>query len=594
MNTELKKVLVIDPVVDCEESFQATEIVYKSGVNKSIFKYTADSNSDQNWIWNNITPPSLTTCVLRTLRVQYTILVVNVITTASIATSPRFNAIGNGGAINAGGSENAFFGVVPRACPVASAATAIELRLNGSSTSTSNNDYACVYPHLASNEDKALWSSEFPMQKDDSALYTSPVASGPVTFDNRSPFAAYGSNVVIPSRASYVWALVDTVVSGTNTVNTYQLQITEQLMISPMVWGEMINKSMGLTNINNITLNIRLADVNRMISANVLDVSGTNNLYVSTTKSLSVVANGGTVACNANNEFVVPTLLIEYITQDPILSARQPQTVVYDYSQIQPFITPVGIYKNTTTTESAVTMQSLRLASIPAKFYFYGRPSKSALNTKLLLQTTPDTFLRIKNLSLNFNNRINLFATYSEVDLYNMSVKNGLKDSYNEWKYNTGSIVIVDVARDIGLEPDEDSGQANKYSTLQVTATLSASPLAYAAQTGNINYDFYTLVEQPGKCFITPSECQYVLTGPSSAEVLQLTSNLDNKVDHTELEGKSIGGGAFNKGKLFKSGLKHRSGGSMSNSMEKVNNLMHSVGLGVAGGSMAKKHSRVY
>ena len=40
MNTELRKKLVIDPVVDVEESYQAIEIVRKSGVNKSIYKYT--------------------------------------------------------------------------------------------------------------------------------------------------------------------------------------------------------------------------------------------------------------------------------------------------------------------------------------------------------------------------------------------------------------------------------------------------------------------------------------------------------------------------------------------------------------------------
>lgn len=179
-----------------------------------------------------------------------------------------------------------------------------------------------------------------------------------------------------------------------------------------------------------------------------------------------------------------------------------------------------------------------------------------------------------------------------------MSIKNGLQDTFADWKYNNGSVCVIDVSRDIGLEPDEDVGQANKYSTLQISATLSASPLAYAAQTQGLKYDFYILVEQPGKAFITASECQYILTGPSSAEVLQLTANLDEKIDHTDLEGKGVGGSVFGKvGKLFKSGLNAFKGVNpqkVASGVEAAQNLMKSVGLGVAGGAMKAKHSRVY
>jgi len=593
MNTNLNKVLVIDPVVDVEESYQASEVVYKSGVNKSIYKYTADSSSDQNWIWNNITPPSLTTVVKRDLRVQYTILVLNAWTTTG--NQPiAFNAVNNAGAPAVEGT-NTYFGCVPRVAPIGSSASAIELRLNGSSTSTSNNDYTCIYPHIIPNEDMARWSSEMPLQKDDSSTYYNPVDAGvPSNADNRSPFAPYGANPVIPTRASYVWQFLGTGTSGTQSYNYYQIQLTEQLMISPMLYGDLMDKSAGLSNLNNLILNIRFADLNRMISA---ILTSSNSLYVTCQNSLSVQLNGGQVTVNQAN-YQAPTLLVEYITQDPVLSARQPQTLAYDYSLIQPFISPCGNWTNTTADISNFTAQSLRLASIPSKLYIFARPSKSALNTAVLAQGTPDTFLRIKNLSINFNNRINLFATYSESDLYNMSLKNGLQDIFSEWKYNTGSVCIVDVSRDIGLEPDEDVGQANKYSTLQVTATLSASPLGYNVTNNTLAYDFYILVEQPGKCFINASECQYILTGPSSAEVLELTSNLDNKVSHIDLEGRGVGGSIFGKvGKLFKSGLSAFKGinpDHIAKGVELAQKGLSALGMGVAGGAMRGKHSRVY
>jgi len=591
MNTNLNKVLVIDPVVDVEESYQASEVVYKSGVNKSIYKYTADSNSDSNWIWNNITPPSLTTVVKRDLRVQYTILVLNAWTTTG--NQPiAFNAVNSAGAPAVEGT-NTYFGCVPRAAPIGAAASAIELRLNGSSTSTSNNDYTCVYPHIIPNEDMARWSSEMPLQKDSSTSYLTPVGNEQNAY-NRSPFASYGANPVIPTRASYVWQYLGTGTSGTQSYNYYQIQITEQLMISPMLYGELMDKSAGLSNINNLILNIRFADLNRMISA-ILTTS--NSLYVTCQNSLSVQLAGGQVTVT-QTQYQAPTLLIEYVTQDPVLSASQPQTLAYDYSLIQPFISACGNWTNTTADSVNFTAQSLRLASIPSKLYIFARPSKSALNTAALAQGTPDTFLRIKELKINFNNRVNLFATYSESDLFNMSVKNGLQDMFSEWKFNTGSVCIVDISRDIGLEPDEDVGQANKYSTLQVSATLSASPLAYNVTSNTLAYDFYILVEQPGKCFISSSECQYILTGPSSAEVLALTSNLDNKVASVDLEGRSVGGSIFGHvGKLFKSGLsalKNVNPEHIAKGVEMAQKGLSALGMGVAGGAMRGKHSRVY
>lgn len=596
MNTDLKKVLVIDPVVDVEESFKASEVVYKSGTNKSIFKYTADSASNQNWIFNNITPPSLQTVVKRDLRISYSMLVLNAWTTDG-GQPAVFNAVDANGAQLVIG-DNTQYQVVPRAAPVQSAASAVELRLNGSATSTSINDYVDIYPHILSNEDISKFSSEMPLQKDNSAKYGSLDEINAQTdyVIARSPFAPYGSNPLLPTRASYVWKRIQApTVVGTQTYAVYQLDIVEQLFISPMLWGSMMEKASGLSNLNNLILNIRFADLNRMISA---QLPATNSLYVSVEPTINVALSGG--AATGSGTGGSPTLLIEYITQDSILAARQPATLVYDYSLVQPFISPISEFNNVSQ-DKTDTAQSLRLASIPSKLYIFARPSKSALNTAALAQTTPSTFLRIKELKVSFNNRVNLFSTYTESDLYNMSVKNGLQDTFNDWKYNTGSVCIIDIARDVGLDESSDVGQANVYSTLQVTYTVSASPLAYANQTQALKYDFYILVDQPGKAFITASECQYILTGPSPAEVLALTANVDeNKVDHTELENQSVGGSVFGKvGKLFKSGINAFKGvnpDKVASGVKMAQDAMSSLGLGVAGGAVKVKgkHSRVY
>jgi hypothetical protein len=592
MNTDLQPVLVIDPVVDVEESYKASEVVYKSGVNKSIYKYTADSYSDQNWIWNNITPPSLNTVVKRDLRVSYSFLVLNTWTVAGNEPTV-FNAVNGAGVPTYAGNNN-YIGCVPRSAPVQSSASSIELRLNGSATSVSINDYACIYPHLMNLDEIAKISSEMPLEKDNSAVYNPANGVGPQNAfnDNRSPLAPYNSNPATATRGSFTCTQLYYNAGGATGYAVYQFDLTEQLFISPMVWSELMDKSAGLSNINNLILNIRFADLNRLVSASL---GATNALQLTFQKSIAVAGAPGGSVSGAN--FQTPTLLIEYITQDPILAAKQPQTLVYDYSLIQPFISLVSDFDSGTVDVPNFTAQSLRLASIPSKLYIFARPSKSALNTATLAQTIPDNFLRIKNLSINFNNRVNLLATYTESDLWSMSVKNGLQDSFNEWKYHTGSVCIVDIVRDLGLESDETDGQSNKYSTLQITATLSASPLAWAGQGTTLKYDFYILVEQPGKAFINASECQYILTGPSASEVLKLTSEMEPRVDHTEIEGKGVGGSVFGKvGKLLKSGVNMFKGINpehVAKGVEMAQGALKSLGLGVAGGAM-KKHSRVY
>ena len=70
---ELQKVLAIDPITNVEETYKMKEVVYKSNVNNSQFQYKADSYSDTNIIFNNITPPSLNTVLPRCLRLRYTL-----------------------------------------------------------------------------------------------------------------------------------------------------------------------------------------------------------------------------------------------------------------------------------------------------------------------------------------------------------------------------------------------------------------------------------------------------------------------------------------------------------------------------------------
>jgi len=595
---ELEKVLVIDPVTNVEETYKTKEVVYKSNVNTSLYRYQADSQSKSNVIFNNITPPSLNTIINRCLKIKYTLFVTvtNTANQTPYANGILANAVNGTGAvfdnIPVGQSiipaGDLFCNLTLSDSPLQNSSTAIELRINGSSTSISPNDYIQLYSHMASKDDLNMFSTTYPHQKDSMCLYTSNNGNA----NHRSPFALFNTNPDLQSRASTSWTLQSsTVATG---VDVYQVDVIEDLYLSPSVWGELAYKCAGYSNINNLTLNIRIQNLNRAVFCQA-NADHTYKANITAINVDFVNPTTGQVPSGRNAE-----LELTYITPDPVLSAKMPNVLAMDYDYIQSFTS------NTTQTfngagEIQLVLQSVRLPSIPKRIYVYAKPSKATLLSAVQYNNTvPDFFLPLKNIQVTFNNRINLLANQIPQTLYNISVSNGLKDSYYEWQYGGGSIMIIDVAKDLGLEADETAGQSNKYSTLQIQATFTNSNLLWQGVAGSpLNnasaYDYYILVESPGKAFVTPSDCQFVLTGPSSAEVLALTSSMDKVVDHSDLDGKQVGGGAFGIGKLFKSGLrmlKNVNPDQVASGVKAVQNAMGAMGMGVTGGAM--KHKRVY
>jgi hypothetical protein len=573
---ELEKVLVIDPVTNVEETYKTKEVVYKSNVNKSLYQYNADSFSNTNIIFNNITPPSLNTIIPRCLKIEYQLQVS--VTGNAAAPSVAPYAVDTDGYLDPVTNNN--YSLFLADSPLQASCTAIELRINGSSTSISPNDYIMLYSHMVDNEDLNGEMSTQPHQKDNSPYYQG-WASDVTASNAKSPFAPPLGNSAYQANGGRVFTKTQAAAAGNGWVDIYNITVQEDLYLSPSVWGRLSNMIAGYSNINNLTVNIRIQNLKRAVRCESRDTGA----YLTGVTAIAVALTQQ------------PKLNLTYITPDPVLAAKMPSVLAMDYSYIQPFIT-----SSQGTTIGEVNMNSIRLPSIPKRIFVYAKPAKSLFNTDAYNNTIPDIFLPITNIKITFNNRINLLANDNAFTLYQKSVANGLKDTFQDWQYYTGSVMIIDVAKDLGLEADESSGQANKYSTLQIRATFTNANLLLAGldtthplYNAN-NWDFYVLVESPGKAFVTPSDCQFVLTGPSSAEVLALTSSMDKVADHSDLESKQVGGGAFGLGKLFKSGLnlvKNINPEHVAQGVKAVQGAMGAMGLGVAGGAMGK-HKRVY
>ena len=509
MSVALDNVLVVQKKMDLDVVDNPKNAVYIGPTNQSLFIYPASSASSQNIIFNNICAPSLSTVMGRTLRVAMSVSVNTTYVTLT-GVGGQFNAIN--GTVGVAGASVAIVGngvngkatACLRASPLANIISSADVRLNGGSTSVALNQYSTIYPFLRSNEDIKRFGAEMPSQCDNGAVYENLSAT--------NPFNSVNGNSSVPSRGSFLATLNSTAVNGLNTLNTYIIEWTEELLISPFLTGHW-QDDVGLCNVNNLTISLRLDDLVNMFSC---------------------ITSGGIVSATING---IPNLLVEFNSQNSILAARTPQTAVYEYHQIQTYIRSVGTLTGSLTVNDAgtTTGDSIRLPCLPSKIYLFIAPT-----TKL--PHVPDHFVNITGVSINFNDKTGLLNSMNESSLYKMSAFNAGSMSgsaypnFNQYRFGCGSLIIIDVEKNLSVAESSQPGSQNQYSTFQATMRYSTKNLC-AVGSGALDYTFYQVIVSPGKAFVSASQCEFAVLGPSPSEVLALTGS-DNKVAEQDLEGK--------------------------------------------------------
>jgi hypothetical protein len=183
-----------------------------------------------------------------------------------------------------------------------------------------------------------------------------------------------------------------------------------------------------------------------------------------------------------------------------------------------------------------------------------------------------------------------------------MSVKNGLKMSWNEWRFSNGSLVIIDTVSDLGLKSDEAAGES-KYNQIKIDGNYSCTPLAYAGQTQAVKYDVMTVIITAGEAIVSPNQVKFETGGIDASQVLALSTMKDNVVASGLRKQLSPRGGSFlhNAGKYLHKGLKFLAENPehIKTGLQLAQHGLHHLGVGgaVAGGSTVagalRRHKRV-
>ena len=485
MESNFQTVLVEDPRLLVTD--QVKYAVVKGAQNITQAQFNANSAS-MSQILFNIAVPSENTIIDRRLLITST---VNFIITV--------NNVGEDEVIlNLGGSD-------ALGCfPLHSLFSTLSSTINNTTVSCNVADILQALLLMNEKDELYKWHGTTPSLPDSMYLtynnfnedYTTPDVGGYAMNNVLASFIEAPLDNKVTPRGSFpitVTNIVNTT-DGTSSTNMQQLfsapadgnyqvyctvTLTEPLLLSPFLFNDPVGSPQGFYGIQNFT-----------VQANI----GSPNKFWSTANpNLSV-------ALNPTNTFQNTKLIMTFLTPQPsqLLKSRN----VIPYYSLPRYISTAGgsstissmgpsSWSNTTTNLGSVpgikpstqTLQSssIQLSMIPDKLIIFVRPQLSTQTPQC-----SNAFLVINSINLQFNNSAGLLSSFSQYDLWRISVKNGSNQSWGDfcgWQmaYNQdgyfptptcGSLLILQFGEDIQLNDWLSCGSLGSFNVqFQINVT---------------------------------------------------------------------------------------------------------------------------
>jgi len=315
----------------------------------------------------------------------------------------------------------------PRSFPLANTTSTVDIKVNGTSFNTNLNEYFSVLNRTGMyardfNQEYSTTPSALDLSQEYGDLFET--ARNPLsTYENSSPFyqgRSSGYSTTDQTAALYV-------VSNTHTAATVKIHSNEPVFLSPFYPSRT-----GFAGISTLTGTWTFSDLKRVWSHDNTSGNGGNitSLVVHITKF------------QVNCRYVTPKDL-----------SVIPKQICWPYHEFL-------IAATTPLTETGALQQNvvLSLAAInlnahPQRIVFVAREQDTDYLGGDLNYTKTDTYARINNISINYGNNQGKLSSASPRDLYNMYTRNSNGSmSWAEWYSEVGSIVVVDIGKDIGLD----------------------------------------------------------------------------------------------------------------------------------------------
>ena len=475
MSNEIQTFLVTDNRISGITD-QITVAVTAGPSSSSIQKYKQSSNSSSN-IAFSVKVPSENTLCNRAIRVE-TILHATITFTEALTVAQPLN-------------------IVPSSFPMNSGLFSSSARVNNSLVSVASGDvlevlkkqyhqsYLTKHCQMTPNFVDTNFGNIDDAAEDTSSSYMSGVrfaAADSATCgraNSNISYIVYSSGGAVLGNSS---AGVYTLAPG-DSLNAYvdvSMKVTEPILFLPGF--ELDGESPAFLGLSSIDVNLQINDCKNCI---YLGLTGNNKV-----KKYEI--RKGTKKNLTSNFFDEQSFLVmNYISMHASDYSKISSKNVIPYNE---YTYNKSLYTRTSDAigssgSFSVLGSQQSLTQIPNLIYI----TVAAPWSDRPLGVSNSLFFPIGSISLSFNNRVNLLSEMSPEDLYTMSRRNGSTQSYMEFMGFTrnsngdrllslGSIIIINVSRDLSLDDYLSAGSLGSFS-LQITANCNNYEVAVPGKT---------------------------------------------------------------------------------------------------------------
>jgi hypothetical protein len=409
----------------------------------------------------------------------------------------------------------------PRSFPLGRITENATITINGTSISCAYSDVLdAILRYNCDGELEKYDLSGTPTMLDNFQNYTLGVGSV------RNPLNNYANSGDKTGRGSFVFDVLNNPVGdGNPKTAVVKFTVVEPLILSPMSYSSQ-HLEHALIGVNNMAVQLNFSNLQRIWSQ---ALQGTENIT-----NISIGIGAGITE--------QPELLINYLNTPLVDEASIPKEVVYDYYNIETYQNDQNVNIPAGGSQT-FTNNSIQLSVVPRSIWIYCAVPRGSKT-----YTDADAYFRINSISLQYLNVSGQLSSATRNDLYNLSVKNGCKMSYQEWSgasadYNTGiipmvgSVLRLDVS-DLALPSNLASG-CSANSQLQFTINVTNQ----ASQAREIS--IYTIIANEGLMTITNNTMLTQTAILSQDDVLNARINGEYRDEY--LQNTLYGGSFFSK-----------------------------------------------
>lgn len=326
----------------------------------------------------------------------------------------------------------------------------------------------------------------------------------------RNSLAEYGENSYKISRGLLSSPFI-TILSNTPTSAVVRCEVVENLFLPILNWN-VENLTTGLCNVNTLTWNMTYNN-------NLTNIWSHSDAGGSTFSNVTVTMNTSS-----------PLLYLNFITASQLNVI--PPTLVYDYYNIDRFVTSYGVLN--AGQSATIISNNIQLGSVPKCIYIYVSQNKNTLD-----YTSTDTYAEITKFQMKFGNRDSILASANEYQLWTIAKKNGLNYSYQQWQKFIGSMFCIYFDEDISMVGDLLAAGVSGNFQMQIQVNVKN------ITNKNINYDLNIICIHEGTMTLSEKTCVINTSIISKDDVYKAVTSSENVSDDYQLYRQMTGRGLF-------------------------------------------------